>query len=97
MNPIPPCRAIAAAIFPPVTVSIGEDTTGTLRVIPLVSFVSRLTSCAAKSMWPGWKIMSSYVYVKPLVKILRAVYPTKQTNRNKVTSQSCVSRWGAVE
>ena len=44
MNPIPPCRAMAAAIFPPVTVSMGELTTGTLRAIFLVSCVWRDTS-----------------------------------------------------
>ena len=35
---------MAAAIFPPVTVSMGELTTGTLRAIFLVSCVWRDTS-----------------------------------------------------
>jgi hypothetical protein len=42
-------------------VSIGEETIGVRMVMFFVSFVCRSTSVAAKLMWPGWKMTSSYV------------------------------------
>ena len=50
--------AIAIAISDSVTVSIGEDTRGALRLIFLVIAELRSTSSAVKSMKPG-KMMKS--------------------------------------
>ena len=48
MTPRPPSKAMWIAIECSVTVSIGEETRGVLRVIRLVTGVSRATVEAAK-------------------------------------------------
>ena len=53
MTPNPPSRAIWIAIECSVTVSMGEETRGVLRVIRLVTGVSRATSEAAKPYMRG--------------------------------------------
>lgn len=53
ITPRPPCRAIWMAISCSVTVSIGEDTNGVLRVNRFVTGESRETSEAGKPMYPG--------------------------------------------
>src|ERR1700712_3977130 len=58
---MPPSRAIAIAIRASVTVSMGEDTTGTFKVMLFVSFVVRITSFGSTSDLPGCNKTSSNV------------------------------------
>lgn len=50
MTPTPPCRAMWMAISCSVTVSMGEETKGVLRVMRFVTGASRVTSEAGKPM-----------------------------------------------
>lgn len=77
--PIPPCKAIAIAIFDSVTVSIGELTSGVLREIFLVSADVRSTLSAVKSMYPGKIKKSSYVKPAPLPNSWFALRPSSGT------------------
>jgi hypothetical protein len=52
-TPTPPSKAICIAMFDSVTVSIGDDVKGVLRVIFLVILEVRSTTDAGKPMWPG--------------------------------------------
>mmetsp|Transcript_19418 Transcript_19418/g.49742 ORF Transcript_19418/g.49742 Transcript_19418/m.49742 type:complete len:289 (+) Transcript_19418:188-1054(+) len=50
MTPMPPSSAMAMAILASVTVSMGVETMGVLRVICLVNFADSSTSCTPKLM-----------------------------------------------
>ena len=56
MTPNPPSKAMWIAIECSVTVSIGEETKGVLRVIRLVIGVSKATSEAAKPGMSGQQV-----------------------------------------
>ncbi len=58
ITPIPPSKAKAMANSDSVTVSIGELTTGDLRIIFEENLLFKSTSSGLKSMYPGSKIRS---------------------------------------
>ena len=57
---MPPNIAILIAMLASVTVSIGELTRGTLRLMFFVSFVERSTESTLKLIWPGRMMISAY-------------------------------------
>mmetsp|Transcript_89431 Transcript_89431/g.213645 ORF Transcript_89431/g.213645 Transcript_89431/m.213645 type:complete len:241 (-) Transcript_89431:215-937(-) len=59
ITPMPPSKAIAIAMLDSVTVSIGLDTMGVLKLILRVKRVDKHTSCTPKLMWPGKQMRSS--------------------------------------
>ena|SRR5712692_5940782 len=58
ITPAPPRRAISKARLHSVTVSIGEETNGTLRLIRFVRFVVRSISLGSTSLLPGRRMKS---------------------------------------
>lgn len=61
MMPMPPSSAMWIAISASVTVSIGDDTRGSFRLIFFVSLLSSDTAEDGKSMRPGSSRKSLYV------------------------------------
>jgi hypothetical protein len=78
------------AVEDSVTVSMGLDTRGVDSRMLRVKLEARLTSLTAKSMYPGIKIKSSYVYATPLVvvKMRSAEYPSGPSSKVVVRGPS---------